>query len=425
MKIIWNEARKKCNITDSSFEDMVENSNTSLTQDDKDFILTSFNAGMYNYVVEYVFNKTIKILQDVIFSIGEDIVINITHWIDKTFISKFFDVFILRLATDFDLITKQEKIKILQTIELLQRRKDNNTNNEEIDKERAKYLIANCFESILIKDFEPFTTSIKETIDALHTVDILPYSDIYNDIIESTNRHKNLLIRIMLSLLRINDNRDPKRFKVLCQNVKNLFPFLWDNASLNDKKFISYYLKTSSPDAPINKIFSEISTQIKLQDFNTDLTTVTKILKCCQDILSCHYSVNNHKGEIAPLIQLSEVESFPNLFLRSVITPTLITYLGNNNGYFNESRLTAQSILENIPSEKWTYYFKNYFLRDDFVLINLITVEGCLKDWCSLVKKAGVDDEDITNENIQELVIASRKFDYEKVVEYANKIYYS
>ncbi|MBR4003365.1 MAG: hypothetical protein IKI95_04845 [Clostridia bacterium] len=425
MKIIWNDARKKCNITDSSFEDIIENSNTTLTQDDKDFILTSFNAGMYNYVVEYVFNKTVKILQDVIFSIGEEIVINITHWIDKTFISKFFDVFILRLATDFDLISRQEKLKILQTIELLQRRKDNNSNNQEIDKERAKYLIANCFDAVLLKDFEPFTTSVKDTIEALFTVEILPYSDIYNDIIESTNKHKNLLIRIMFALLKNADEKDGKRFKTLCQNVKNLFPFLWDNASMNDKKFISFYLKTSSPDAPINRVFNEISTQIKLQDFNTDLVTVTKILKSCQDVLSCHYSVSNHKGEIAPLIQLSEVESFPNLFLRSVITPCLIAYLGNNNGYFNESRLTAEDIFEKITPEKWTYYFKNYFYRDDFVLINLITVESCLKDWCTLVKKCGVDEDEMTNENIKELILVSKKHDYEKVVEYANKIYYS
>lgn len=424
MKIIWNDARKKCNVTDSSFEDIIENSNTSLTQDDKDFILTSFNAGMYNYVVEYVFNKTIKVLQDVIFSIGEDLVINITHWIDKSFISKFFDIFILRLATDFDLITKQEKIKIMQTIELLQRRKDSMT-SQEIDKEKAKYLIVNCFDAILLKDFEPFTTSIKDTIEALYTVDILPYSDIYNDIIESTNKHKNLLIRIMFSLLRNTSDKDSKRYKMLCQNVKNVFPFLWDNASLNDKKFISFYLKTSPADAPINKVFNEISSQIKLQDFNTDIATVTKILKSCQDILSCHYSVNNHKGEIAPLIQLSEVESFPNLFLRSVITPCVVTYLGNNNGYFNESRLTSEQILFDIPEEKWTFYFKNYFAKDDFVLINLITVESCLKDWCMLVKKCGVDEEDILNENVVELIRASRKQDFEKVVEYANKIYYS
>ncbi len=424
MKIIWNEARKKCNITDSTFEEIVENSDTTLTQDDKDFILTSYNAGMYNYVVEYVFNKTIKVLQDAVFAVGEDIVLNITHWIDKTFISKFFDIFILRLATDFNLISKQEKIKIMQMIEILQRRKEN-LGSQEVDKEKAKYLIVNCFDAVLTKDFEPFTVSIQETIEALYTVDILPYSDIYNDIIESTNKHKNLLIRIMFAMLRNNNCKDAKKFKVLCQNVKNVFPFLWDNASLNDKKFISYYLKTSAPDAPINKVFNEISSQIKLQDFNTDMPTVSKILKNCQDVLSSHYSVNNHQGEIAPLIQLSEINHYPNLFLRSIITPAVITYLGNNNGPIHESRLIAEEILENVPSEKWTYYFKNYFSKDDFVLINLISVEGCLKDWCLLVKKSGVDDSEIANENIVELLKASKKQDFEKVVEYANKIYYS
>ena len=92
MRVIWSDVHKKCNITDSNFEDVVENSETNLTQDDKDFIITSYNAGMYNYVVEYVFNKAIKILQDVVFSIGDELVISITHWLNKSFISKFFDV---------------------------------------------------------------------------------------------------------------------------------------------------------------------------------------------------------------------------------------------------------------------------------------------------------------------------------------------
>ena len=147
-------------------------------------------------------------------------------------------MFILRLATDFDLISRQEKLKILQTIELLQKRRDKDANNEEIDKEKAKYLVLNCFDAVLVKDYTPFITSIKDTIEALQTVEIEPYSDIYNDIIESTNKHKNLLIRIMFSMLKAN-NLEGKRLKVLTQNVKNLFPFLWDTANLNDKKFIS------------------------------------------------------------------------------------------------------------------------------------------------------------------------------------------
>ena len=424
MKVFWLDAHKKCSITDSSFEDIVENSDTTLTQDDKDFIITSYNAGMYNYVVEYVFNKSIKIIQDVVFSMGEEIVLNITHWIDKSFISKFFDIFILRLATDFDLISRQEKLKILQTIELLQKRKDDHVNNVELDKERAKYLILNLFDAVLTKDYQPFVTSFKETINVLYTENIEPFSDMYNEILESTNKHKNLIIRIMFSLLK-DTSVDSKKYKILSQNVKNLFPFLWDNTSLNDKKFVAYYLKTSPQDSPINKLFSEISTQIKLQDFNTDINLVSKILKNCQDALSSHYSINNHKGEISALIGLNEVDHIPNLFLRSVITPTIVCYLGNNYGYLNESRQIAEKILLNMPCEKWTYYFKNYFVKDDFVLINLINVPICLKDWCTLVKKSGVVLEDITNENVKELLLSSKEQNFEKIKEYANKIYFS
>lgn len=423
MKIIWNEARKKCNITDGSFEQIVELSDTVLSQDDKDFILTSFNAGMYNYVVEYVFNKTTKILQDAVFTVGEEVVVNIVHWIDKSFISKFFDVFILRLACDFNLITRQEKVKILEMMELLQKRKDK-LSNDEIDKERAKYLIINCFDAVLSKDYKPFVTSIQETIEALYTVEVLPYSDIYNDIVEATNKYKNLLMRMILSLLR-NTKEEGKRLKTLCQNAKNILPYLLENKSANDDKFIAYYLKLSGPDSVIGKVFSEMSTQVKIPEFNYDINLITKLLKSCQDVLSGHYSINSHRSEVASLIRLREVDHYPNLFLRSVITPCVVTYLGNNNGYFVESREVAEDILSKMTPDKWTFYFKNYFQKDDFVLHNLMTVKATLKDWCTLVKKSGVQESEIKNENIVELIRCSKKQDFDKIVEYANKIFYS
>ena len=78
-----------------------------------------------------------------------------------------------------------------------------------------------------------------------------------------------------------------------------------------------------------------------------------------------------------------------------------------------------------MPDEKWTYYFKNYFVKDDFVLINLLSVPVCLKDWCYLIKKINIDLEDISNENIKELIIASKEQNFDKIKEFATKIYFS
>ena len=116
MNITWDSSKNKTNISDSAFKDLLADptENSVLTSEDKEFILTSFNAKMYNYVVEYVYNKAVKILQDTVFSIGEDIVVSVIHWIDRSVISNFFDVFVLRLAHDLDLINGEQKIKPLK-----------------------------------------------------------------------------------------------------------------------------------------------------------------------------------------------------------------------------------------------------------------------------------------------------------------------
>lgn len=428
MNIIWDDVRKKCNISDPSFIDMINNyaiSSNELSGEDKEFILTSYNAKMYNYVVEYVYNKAVKILQDTIFSMGEEVVVNVTHWIDRTVVSNFFDVFVLRLAHDLGLISKDDKILFLNIIEFLQHKKESFVVEvEDFIKEKAKYFICSLFEAVLSKDYSVFVQNINDSIQTLLSVNILPDSEEYHNLINKFDLRKNVLIRLLISLVKSESIVDKKELKILVQNIKNLFSTLWEKASLNEKKFFCYYLKSSSPDSELVKIFSELSDEIKLQEFSTDLTTITKILKNCQDILSYHYSVSSHKEETAPLIKLNEIEVYPKFFLRSVITPSVITYLGNNNGYIRESREIAGQILDKISTEKWKFYFKNFFESDDFVLINLFDVKDCLKDWCSLIKKSGVNEDDFQEKEIREIISASRQFDIEKVKILASNLYY-
>lgn len=424
MNIYWLDTKKKRNISDRTFEEIIEGENSLLTQEDKDFVLSSFNAGMYNYVVEYVYNKSVKILQDVVFSIGEDIVVNITHWIDRSYISNFFDIFVLRLACDFELISKEEKLKILQIMEVLQHRNDSDRSIAEIDKEKAKYFIVNLYDAILNKDFTPFLKSIVEALECVKKSVIMPYSDAYTQIMEANSRRKNLFIRIMFAMLKTQDAKKADRNMTIYQNAKNLFPFMWDAVGLNEKKFISYYLKTADENSQVKKIFSEISSQIKLNDFATDVTVVTKILKGCQEVLNSHFSVHNHKDEVAGMIKLCEVEFFPNYFLRSVLTPSLVTYLGNEYGYISESRALAEQIFDKITPEKWTFYFKNFFQSDDFVHMAILLNPTCLKDWCAVIKRADVDEKDIADETVRQLLVETKKQNIEEILTLVKSIYY-
>ena len=57
-------------------------------------------------------------------------VVGITHWIDKIYIFNFFDIFVLRLACDFGLITREEKLKIIEVLQVIQCQKSDNGTSE-------------------------------------------------------------------------------------------------------------------------------------------------------------------------------------------------------------------------------------------------------------------------------------------------------
>lgn len=423
MKIMWNDAKKKCNISDKSFEEIVANSPSALSTEDKEFVTTSFASGMNNYVVEYVFDKSIKYLRDAVFSCGEELVVGITHWIDKIYISNFFDIYILRLACDFGLITREEKLKIIEVMETIQCLKSENKTIEELEKEKAKYIIVSLFDAILLKDFSSFTESIVNLLNTLKEVEIEPYSETYADIVEASDRKKKLIIKILFYLLKTADTQETKSSKILCKNAENLLPFIWDSATLNDKKFYAYYLKTLPEGSLVVKTFNNLQGKIKLQDFSTDIAVVTSILKDCQLFLSLHYDYNC-KNESAPLGELSNISFFPNFFLRSVVTPSLVGFLGSLDGVNTSSRAYAQTIFDNLTSEKWTYYFKNFFEKDDFVLSTLLIVDRALEEFCTLIKKIKIDLDDIPDGQIKELLTCAKAQDCDGLRAIAHKLYF-
>ncbi len=425
MSTLWKSGVKSEDSDISSVESMLEKCHY-LSQDDKDFVLASFNAGKFGYVLEYIFNKAMKVLEESVFTIGEEVVIGICHWVDKSVLIKFFDIYVLRLASQLELLSKAERMELVYINEILQHRRDEKGENtvELLKKDVEKYLKV-CFNSVLHKDFTNFGESFNELINLVKNEEIIPFSDKYSEIINAPKHEINLFLRLMFVLLYNSKKEEISKDSALITNVKTLFPLLWENIGINDKKFFAYYLKVAGEDSLVYKVVDEISSQIKLQDFAMELPAATKLLKICQEIISSHYSINNHAAEVSALLSLQESHQVSKLFLRSYITPSLITYLGNNFGYLNESHLISKQILENISEEKWLYYFKNFFEKDDFVLITLIITERCLKDWCSLIKEIDIEEDEISNELIRDLLKASRKNDYEKIVENSRKIFFN
>ena len=425
MQIIWNDAKRKGSISDNSFEDIVSNQYVSLSKEDKEFVLSAYNNEKYGFVVEYVYNKSIKLIQDAVFSLGEDMVVSLTHWLDRRFVSNFFDIFVLRLATELGLLTRKEELIILEITESLQKRflAEKNNNFITFDKEITKYYVVQLCGAVLLKDFSVFTESIKETIDKLSSVEILPFQDSYNDILCSSYKKKNMLVRMMVAMI-ANSDSDSEKTVAICKNAINLFPFIWDCSTINDKKFFAYSIKQSPQDSPIRGIFYALANHIKMIDFNTDISTVSLLLKSCQEVISYHFSIKNSTEEIAAINRLESVRTYPNLFLRSVITPCLVVMLDGICGSDKGSCEVAMRILSSLTAEKWHYYFKNFFESDDFVFMNIATRDKAVKNWCSIVRSLNLSFDDYPEGNVKDILFASKKGDTALVKLLAIKMFF-
>jgi predicted amino acid-binding ACT domain protein len=171
------------------------------------------------------------------------------------------------------------------------------------------------------------------------------------------------------------------------------------------------------------KVLNEISSNIKIPDFNTAVNIVEWVFINGQDAISCNYSLNNARSEISALLNLRDNIHIPAMFGRNNITPAILAYTGNTYGYVDEARNVAKEILYEISNEKWIYYFKNYFW-DPNILIKLFYSAKTAGAWCELVREYIEDiEEDIPNEDIRQIIILSKKGDVEGVRKICKSLY--
>ena len=84
----------------------------------------------------------------------------------------------------------------------------------------------------------------------------------------------------MFVLLKSVKKEEEKECTSLIVNVKNLFPLLWENIGLNDKKFFAYYIKVAPEDSLLPSVMEEISGQIKFKPPQSDLKSRTTMSLC-------------------------------------------------------------------------------------------------------------------------------------------------
>ena len=404
--------------SDVDIENVVQNCPYNLDDEDKAYIISSFKAGFYRYCLEFVYKNVIKTLETVLYSTGEKIGNKMAYVMDQGSILGISDIFVVSLSNKLGLIDREDRLNIIKLAELLQVQ-NRRRNTVQITKEQATQHILLNFNYVFYKDFSYIKESMINLVEMLTKQKLIPLDKEYISIVQATENEKTILVRLLFVLLFEVKQKD----EVFINNFKLLIPVLWERLVLSDKIYLSLYLKNNDNTDLAEKVLNEISSNIKIPDFNTAVNIVEWVFINGQDAISCHFSLNNTRSEISALLNLRDNIHIPAMFGRNNITPAILAYTGNTYGYVDEARNVAKEILYEISNEKWIYYFKNYFL-DPNILIKLFSSAKTASAWCELVREYIEDiEEDIPNEDIRQIIAMAKKGDVEGVRKICKSLY--
>ncbi len=390
----------------------------NLTDDEKEYIILSFESGFYRYCLEFVYKKCMSLLRQVINSAGETLANKLAYVMDEGTLLGISDVFVLSLASRLGLIDQEDRLNLIKLAELLQAQ-NRRLNVGNLSKELVSQYLLRCFNYVFYKDYSKFSASMIELLDILTKEKLIPLSNEYITMVGTTDNEKTILMRLLFVLLfEMKKNDD-----IFVHNFKLLIPVLWENLSMSDKIYLSLYLKKTDTASYVQEILEDIHSHIKIPDFSTDVKLVKHIFINGQDSTACHFSLNNTRSEVSALLNIRDNIYVPAMFSRNVISPAVLAYLGNTYGHFEEAKTIAKDILYNISNDKWVYFFKHYF-KDAHILIKLFYSQKTANNWCQLVREYIEDiEEDIPDETVRNIITLSKKGEVDEIRKICKSLY--
>ena len=404
---------------DGDIKQIINDCPHNLTDDEKEYIILSFESGFYRYCLEFVYKKVMSLLRKVLSSSGETIATKMAYVMDEGSLLGISDIFILSLANRVGIIDKEDRLNLIKLTELLQAQ-NRKLNVGQLSKELVTQYLIRCFNYVFYKDYSKFTQSMTSLIDMLTKEKLIPLSPEYITIIGATDNEKTVLVRLLFVLL----FEIKEKEEIFINNFKLLIPILWDNISMSDKIYLSLYLKQGDNPEYVQEVLEAMNnSHIKIPDFNTDIKVVKNIFVNGQDSTACHYSLNNTRSEVSALLNIRDSINVPAMFTRNVISPAVLAYIGNTYGHFDEAKSIAKDILYNISNDKWIYFFKHYF-KDVHIIIKLFYSAKTAGRWCELVREYIEDiEEDIADEEVRQIIVLSKQGDVEGVRKMCKSIY--
>lgn len=383
---LWKIPEKKTPIVLSSIDDFENLSLPSISDEDKEHIILAFKAKFYRSLVEFAYSRMLNAIKNVLKNLGESNINTYSFLYVKRFFKDEGGIFTINNAERLGLIDKQEKLEMVRLIQLVQQ--SMSIDAEELEEKEVLSILQSCVNIVFIKDFSPFIESFVAFIDSLINKEILTLSKEYIDIIESAPKEQLLVVEELLRFLIKSPNA------IIIENIKTLLPVLWDIVPKKQKINFAWYLDGCKDKDVVMQL-------VKLPDIDIENQTLKKVITYNSDAIYCHFAFNNSSNELLSLHLMMDDLLITNLTTGYVITPLILAYIGTDRTVNKQTISLAEKGLLQITEDKWNFFFKNFFMNDEFLLMELCSKRAELQRFCEMFCVFCGDNHNIDKELFQ------------------------
>jgi hypothetical protein len=170
--------------------------------------------------------------------------------------------------------------------------------------------------------------------------------------------------------------------------------------------------------------------KVKGFDFVPEDLRSKAFLKIANEILAAHEGTNNFYNEPAKIMTLDKMgNTIPMPAFARCMTAVLSIKLGNRWGNSWDAQKYANSILDNVTQDRWSYYFTECLPVDERILDKLSTNEYPLERWIQLIGRINnlfPNFEEITqtvnDKSLKGLIMATLNNSPTKVIAHAKTL---
>lgn len=372
--------------------------NVSLTRDEVEQIIGSYNNGYYMMTATFIWNKTIVKLRNNLLDFGENFICEMLDRQNTVSVNSISQNEIITLSSDLGFISKIAKIEFLHYCELIQHYMSEGC-SDIFHKTTLNDLLRTCIENVLGQETIEFI-NFSDYRKKLKTEYIKKGDSLYTQIVNSQYIYKKTTYKTLLNLSSMVNESVSER-DIALNNLMQILEGIWDSITSEDKWKIgrTYANSILSGDKKMVDALKIVLLKVKGFDFVPESLRSESYISAANNLIDAHNGINNFYNEpekAKVLLQMGN--SIPSPAFGICIVAILACKLGNSFGVSWDAQDYLDAMLNNVSDLRWEYFLNKILPNSTTILFKLSNSIDIVKRWVEIARKYNFFEIDKIND---------------------------